>query len=565
MLKNTRTSKTKKVLTVLLTLVMVVGFMPLFSGVHADAWYQTDMNEWHEKELLKGDAQGDFRPADNITRAEFMAFINRMQGYTEKSDDVKNYVDVKESDWFYADVAVALKAGYIKGISDTEMKPKAEITRQEAMLILQRIAGVSTGLECYKYANDSADVSGWARKGVSACINSGFVSGTPEGNILPLHNISRAQAVVMLNRKLNDVRVFVLAGDYDLNNEEVKNIKINGNGVKLTNVKLDKEGTVEIATNVSGDVKIEGNVKEDQIKNNSTDKAANVILNKDADNSNQGSTGGSSGSSGSSGNGGNGGNGGNQAETKSMADLVAKAVSKANVKLMVSYGSEDSKQEVIDVARNQKIATALKDKANGQFATDMYSNIVSKFEGSDVNTLKFGADTYVAHVFDPNTLSAKNLFDATGINTAEFYVANQLVVNDANVKNAVIAILTKLETGMIEKTAIDDAVAAFNANAPKNADDSEADHNVVVTKVDEFNSILSKTPADMTSIEIASIEIKLGNKEFKYNNLYVAPMLKVRNGASLPTGVTQKAGYVNLAECTGLSGTQMKTLYDAAE
>ncbi len=232
-----------------LALVFALALMFVFTlGVNTSFasqkhWADKEMNEWNTKGLLKGDENGNFRADDSITRAEFMALVNRMQNYTQKSDDISQYKDINSNDWYYDTVSIALKAAYIKGVSSDMINPNASITREEAMAIITRISGAKKDNQAYLYAKDSDKVSDWAREDVSTCIKQGFISGN-QGKIKPLANITRAEAVVMLNRKLTDSRTFALAGEYDLDNQKVENIMILADGISLKNADVKSDLTI---------------------------------------------------------------------------------------------------------------------------------------------------------------------------------------------------------------------------------------------------------------------------------------------------------------------------------
>ena len=90
----------------------------------------TDVNENHqawadilkmtEAGILDGYEDGTFRPDATITRAQFIKIVNKTLGYTEKVDAV-SFVDVKADDWYYNDLLIAVKAGYISGYDDLSL------------------------------------------------------------------------------------------------------------------------------------------------------------------------------------------------------------------------------------------------------------------------------------------------------------------------------------------------------------------------------------------------------------------------------------------------------------
>ena len=62
--------------------------------------------------------------------AEFIAIVNRILGLTKESDKVSNFKDVKKNAWYRSEVAKALEAGYITGISADMMGPLKTITNE---------------------------------------------------------------------------------------------------------------------------------------------------------------------------------------------------------------------------------------------------------------------------------------------------------------------------------------------------------------------------------------------------------------------------------------------------
>ncbi len=210
------------------------------AGTH---WSDDVFKEWVDKGLLSAKDVSDFRPDDKITRAEFMAFVNSAFDYNIASNKVERYQDVKTSDWYYKVVAIALAEGYINGVDDKHMNPNGPITREQAMAIMARLSNSPVNYSAYKNASDGDMVSSWARKAVSTCISQGFISGN-NGQIKPLAKMTRAEAMVMLNRKINDERTFGLAGTYDLGHQKINYITISASGTTVKNANVMKDLTI---------------------------------------------------------------------------------------------------------------------------------------------------------------------------------------------------------------------------------------------------------------------------------------------------------------------------------
>ena len=81
---------------------------------------------------------GNYDPDKQVTRAEFMRYLNRAFNFTEKAA-VSQYTDLNASGWYIDTVQVASKHGYISGTSATTMSPTAPITREQVVSVMGRL------------------------------------------------------------------------------------------------------------------------------------------------------------------------------------------------------------------------------------------------------------------------------------------------------------------------------------------------------------------------------------------------------------------------------------------
>jgi len=236
-------------LTLLLCILMSLTVPALAASSDITGhWAEPIIKEWIDQGLMSGDSNGSYRPNDSITRAEFFTLVNNWKGYTTESDKVETYTDVSPGKWYYKQVAIALGAGYITGTSATTMAPEAEITRQEAMTVVARIAGVeaATDTSVLSKVKDGANVSEWAKGFAAAVINEGLVSGGGDGNINPTSNITRAETVALLNKVRVDTRAYAFAGTYGPASGEktVTSITVDAPGVTLQNLTITGDLTI---------------------------------------------------------------------------------------------------------------------------------------------------------------------------------------------------------------------------------------------------------------------------------------------------------------------------------
>lgn len=178
---------------------MLLTAVPAAAAFHDTAghWAEKTLNEWQDKGFIDGCGDGSFRPDSTMTRAEFAKLVNRTLGFTAESEI--SFSDVTERDWFHAEVARAVAAGYAQG-SGGAFRPKAAVTRAEAAVMLARAAGLAANEERADAFADAASIPAWARGSVGAVAEAGYMNGYPDGTFGALGSITRAEAVVTLDR-----------------------------------------------------------------------------------------------------------------------------------------------------------------------------------------------------------------------------------------------------------------------------------------------------------------------------------------------------------------------------
>lgn len=173
----------------------------IFNDVPNGYWAKSDIEKFVKIGYINGYEDNTFKPEGQITRAEFVKLVNRVFNLTEQSD-IK-FTDVSSSDWYYNEVKVAAKNGYINGYEDNTFRPNNPITRQEAMKIITTLKN-NKDIDIdkiYNY-NDFKQIEDWAKPYVEGAIEAGYIKGDEKGNINPQGKLTRAESVTMLNRLL---------------------------------------------------------------------------------------------------------------------------------------------------------------------------------------------------------------------------------------------------------------------------------------------------------------------------------------------------------------------------
>ncbi len=120
-----------------------------FSDVTAADWYSGYIKTAASYGIIKGYDNGNFGPNDTITREQAMTMIARAMAITKLSagltdSEISQFLGAfsdGESASSYAkeSIAACIKTGITSGTSSTTISPKAEITRAEVAVMVQRL------------------------------------------------------------------------------------------------------------------------------------------------------------------------------------------------------------------------------------------------------------------------------------------------------------------------------------------------------------------------------------------------------------------------------------------
>lgn len=153
-------------------------------------------------QYVVGYPDGTFGPERNITRAEAVAMFTRLvRGKVESTSRTTRYSDANNQ-WYSDALNYATDKGYISGYTDGRFNPNANMTREEfAQMISKYVA------ENVKKVEDNTLVSfkdvsdkNWSKSAIQDALERGIIKGYEDGTFKGDKDITRAEAVRMLNR-----------------------------------------------------------------------------------------------------------------------------------------------------------------------------------------------------------------------------------------------------------------------------------------------------------------------------------------------------------------------------
>lgn len=302
-----------KAIAVILCLVMASGSVAFADEVKAKDyeghWAQATIQKWIDEGRASGYPDGSYKPDNNVTRAEFVKMVNGIIDFNGKGK--ASYTDVPAAEWYYDYIGIAQEIGYISGYPGGKFGPNDYITREQAASILARIQYLDSNAAGVDKFSDKVGISSWAAEAVGAASEAGFISGYNDGSFKPSKNLTRAEAVTMLDNVMKSAKNHVIfnagtklenfvcdgdlviaetvgEGDVTLNNVTVNGaLKVLGGGenslyfnnVKVEKIIVSKEG-VRLVLGQGTEIK-EIELTSETILENTDGSISKIVINSD--------------------------------------------------------------------------------------------------------------------------------------------------------------------------------------------------------------------------------------------------------------------------------------------
>ena len=147
-------------------------------------------------------ARKPVKPQGKITRAEVATIFFRMltdESRNEYWSQSNDFTDVAADAWYNNAISTMANAGILDGYEDGSFHPNGYITRAEFATIAVRFFDLS-----YQGEDLFPDIDGhWAQDYINQAADAGIIEGYPDGTFGPQKQITRAEAVTMVNRTLD--------------------------------------------------------------------------------------------------------------------------------------------------------------------------------------------------------------------------------------------------------------------------------------------------------------------------------------------------------------------------
>ena len=182
------------------------GKLP-FTDVRESDWFYKDVAFAYENGLFAGTSDTTFSPNASMTRAMLVTVLYRLEGQPAVNGR-SGFSDVQYNGYYEDAVTWAADNGIVNGTSTTTFSPNANVTREQMAAILYRYAQHkkynTAASSGLNGFTDHTSVSGYAAASLEWAVAEKLVNGSA-GKLMPTGNATRAQVAAILHRFVENV------------------------------------------------------------------------------------------------------------------------------------------------------------------------------------------------------------------------------------------------------------------------------------------------------------------------------------------------------------------------
>lgn len=187
----------KRILCIILAIFLLPSAIS-FASDYDNHWAKEYISNAIERGFAGGTGNGNFEPDRNITRSEFISLLMNYHGF-DMDYPFTSFSDVDTSAWYFPAIAAAEEQNIVNGYGDGTFRPNSFLTREDAVTFVCRAYNINPSVDnISRFFFDYSDISEYSRKFVEFSIRNNILKGYENNTIKPKNNITRAEAVVIL-------------------------------------------------------------------------------------------------------------------------------------------------------------------------------------------------------------------------------------------------------------------------------------------------------------------------------------------------------------------------------
>lgn len=177
---------------------------PSFTDVSPSSYAYQAVEALYAAGVVKGTTAGVYDVGGKVTRAQFAIMLKRALGYTSSEGYKSAFRDFDQSAWYSEELAEALNTGVTKGYTDGTYRPNAYIPREQASVMIGnilRMNDINPSDVAFNFS-DAYKTVAWAYGDLKANNAAGIITGYPDATIRPKEEMTRGEAAVIVYRLL---------------------------------------------------------------------------------------------------------------------------------------------------------------------------------------------------------------------------------------------------------------------------------------------------------------------------------------------------------------------------
>ena len=178
-----------------------------FEDVTETDWFYKEVLSVNAEGIMTGKSSTVFDPKANISRAEVVTALARFAcvNVSGKGDSL-SFPDTQTDAWYSDYVGWAYENGIVTGYDNGNFGPADLITRQELAVVLSRMikyleANMPDSPQIDKFA-DGEKIASWVAEHAETMRKAGLMKGDANGNFNATSNASRAEVATIISRML---------------------------------------------------------------------------------------------------------------------------------------------------------------------------------------------------------------------------------------------------------------------------------------------------------------------------------------------------------------------------
>ncbi|QUH26003.1 S-layer homology domain-containing protein [Serpentinicella alkaliphila] len=205
--------------TILLVIILFFSLCLSYAQyLDIDNHWSADSVYWatNDVKIFKGYPDGTFRPEEHITRAQYIALLNRIleskNGYTNNNaDTILSYIDIDNTHWAYKEIEHFSSAIDSLGFANISLEdifignrlyPNRKISRFEAAILTRAITTPPIYIQSNKFDDIPVNIRFFNE--LSELVNNGIILGF-NNKFRPYDYVTRAESATIIKRIYNDL------------------------------------------------------------------------------------------------------------------------------------------------------------------------------------------------------------------------------------------------------------------------------------------------------------------------------------------------------------------------